>query len=48
MWIVQVIEVGTGKLLEENWSRDREKMEIFSKEMEIKFPNENVCLDYMS
>jgi len=48
MWIVQVIEVGTGKLLAEDWSRDRDKMEKVSKEMEIKFPKANVCLDYMS
>lgn len=48
MWFVQVIEIGTGKVLAESCSRNRDEMESFAKEMEIKFPNQSVCLDYES
>jgi hypothetical protein len=48
MWLVQVIERGSGKVLAEDWSRDRDKMESVAKEMKVKFPNANVCLDYNS
>lgn len=48
MWLVQVIEIGTGKVLEEGWNRSRELMESFAKEMKEKYPNQSVCLDYNS
>jgi hypothetical protein len=48
MWIIQVIEIGTGKVLAEDWSRDRDKMEASAKELKVKFPKANVCLEYMS
>jgi hypothetical protein len=48
MWIVQVIEVGTGKLLNEFWGRDRDTVDAKRKEFELEYPNENVCFDYNS
>lgn len=48
MWIVQVIERGTGKLLDEFWGRDRDTVDAKRKEFEIQYPNQNVCFDYNS
>lgn len=48
MWIVQVIERGTGKLLDEFWSRDRDSVESKRDEFKVTYPNANVCFDYNS
>jgi hypothetical protein len=48
MWIVQVIEVGTGKLLNEFWGRDRDTVKAKADEFELEYPNANVCFDYNS
>ena len=48
MWIVQVIERGTGKLLNEFWGRDRDLVDAKRKEFELEYPNQNVCFDYNS
>jgi len=48
MWLVQVIEVGTGKLLDEAWGRDRALVEAKRDEFKVMYPNANVCFDYNS
>lgn len=48
MWITQVIEVGTGKLLDEFWSRDRDAVDAKAKEFSVTYPKANICTDYNS
>ena len=48
MWIVQVIEVGTGKLLDEFWGRDRQTVQDKADEFAKTYPNASICCDYNS
>ena len=48
MWIVQVIEIGTGKLLDEFWGRDRKKVQDKADEFALTYPNASICCDYNS
>ena len=48
MWIVQVIEVGTGKLLDEFWGRDRTEVQAKADEFRLTYPKANICCDYNS
>lgn len=48
MWIVQVIEIGTGKLLNEFWSVDRDKVEAKRVEFNATYPKASVMMEYNS
>lgn len=48
MWIVQVIEIGTGKLLDEFWGRDRQTVQDKADEFAKTYPNASICCDYNS
>jgi hypothetical protein len=48
MWIVEVIEKGTGKLLAEDYGRDRSKIETSYKKFQKKYPDASVIMEYMS
>lgn len=48
MWIVQVIEIGTGKLLDEFWGRDRQTVQDKADEFALTYPNASICCDYNS
>ena len=48
MWIVEVIERGTGKLLDEAYGRDRKPVETAYKKFQKKYPDASVIMEYMS
>ena len=48
MWIVEVIEKGTGKLLDEAYGRDRKPVENAYKKFKVKYPDASVIMEYMS
>ena len=48
MWFVQVIEVGTGKVLDGFGSRNRKEAETQRLALEMKYPNANIDLEYVS
>lgn len=48
MFLVQVIEKGTGKLLAEYWNRNRKLVEEKKDEFKTQFPNASVIFEYNS
>lgn len=48
MWSFQVIEIGTGKLLNEFFSRNRAEVEDRYKEFKTSYPSESVIMGYDS
>ena len=48
MFLVQVIEKGSGKLLAEYFNRNRKLVEAKEEEFKIEFPNASVIFGYNS
>lgn len=48
MWLVQVIEIGSGKLLAEACDRSYDVVKAKADEFKKSFANQSVCLEYVS